>query len=188
MNRPLPRSCLVDATLEVIAGCDTLKGKLPTYLTAGTVLLKGRLAVGAYVVLQLRFAYDNDADPPSGAVKEGGIFTLSTYGAPAGSYKFAILPPADFDEGFRFGPRKWKGPTLTMSRRRRRRPRASRSPSRRVAMSLLRSNWSERADRSVAWGPAILLEWDALIRVPGRGLADALDPPRDDPRRRPEGP
>jgi hypothetical protein len=113
MNRP-DRLTLLASTLILAAGCGTPEGQLPTYRTTGKVLLRGQPAVGAYVVLHPQFEYDNDADPPSGGVKEDGTFTLSTYGegdgAPAGSYKVAILPPANFDEGISLQVREEDGP------------------------------------------------------------------------------
>ncbi|RUL89304.1 hypothetical protein [Tautonia sociabilis] len=85
------------------SSCGPPEGQLPTYRTTGSVLLRGQPAVGADVVLHPRFEDDDDAAPPSVAVKDEGTFTLSNYGegdgAPAGPYKVAILPPADFDEG-----------------------------------------------------------------------------------------
>ena len=107
-------SRLLVGSLLILVGCGTPEGQLPTYRTTGTVLLRGQPAVGAYVVLHPQFEYDKEADPPNGAVNEDGTFVISTYregdGAPAGTYKVAILPPADFEEGITLQVTKKEGP------------------------------------------------------------------------------
>lgn len=101
------------ALVGLVAGCGTPEGQLPTYRTTGKVLLRGKPAVGAYVVFHPQFEYDHDADPPSGVVREDGTYSLSTYGeddgAPAGPYKVAVLPPTDFTEGVTLQRKQEKG-------------------------------------------------------------------------------
>ncbi len=84
-------------TLAVtVVGCGGPAGRMAVHPVRGKVMMDGRLAAGADIVLHPAAPLtDKDADYPRGAVGDDGSFAISTYdesdGAPAGTFRVSIF-------------------------------------------------------------------------------------------------
>jgi len=93
---------LVAAALLALSGCG--KGRIPTYVVTGAVMVDDRPAEGAMVIFCPVDSSNNEVANlrPFGVTGPGGKFTLITFdpgdGAPAGEYKVLVKWPAQTSE------------------------------------------------------------------------------------------
>lgn len=106
------RVILVAAVCSAFVGCDGSISPPRTVPTSGTVLFKGKPAVGVKVTLHPRF---NMSFTPNGVTGEDGRFILSTGapadGAPPGEYSvtFELLQAGADERGLDADFDVWKG-------------------------------------------------------------------------------
>lgn len=109
-------SCLIAIVLLSLAGCRKSPhgDRLPTYATAGRIVVGGQAAVGAEVQL---WAVDGGLQSaglcPHAIADNEGRFHLTTYatgdGAPAGQYAMTLRWPVPPPPGRERGPDRFQG-------------------------------------------------------------------------------